>query len=59
MRIKTSAKEDHRSLSCVSYMNPWSEHLEILLADQEPIEIDFGGNTFSCGNSMREAQIQS
>ena len=59
MRIKTSLEEDHRSLSCASNMNPWSKHLEILLADQEPIEIEFAGNTFACGISMREAQIRS
>jgi hypothetical protein len=59
MRIKTSRKEDQRSLSCVSNMNPWSKYLEILLADQESIEIEFAGNTFSCGISMREAQIRS
>jgi hypothetical protein len=59
MRIKTSPKEDHRSLICVSNMYPWSKHLGILLADQEPREIEFGGNLFSCGISMQEAQIQS
>ena len=59
MRIKKSRKEDHRSLSCVGNMNLWSKHLEILLADQEPIEIEFAGNPFSCGISMREAQIRS
>ena len=59
MRIETYLKEDHRSLSFVSNMNPWSKHLEILWADQGPIEIEFAGNTFSCGISMREAQIRS
>jgi hypothetical protein len=59
MRIKTSPKEDLRSLSCVSNMDPWSKHLEILLANQEAREIGFAGNKFSCGISMREAQIRS
>ena len=59
MRLKTSPKEDLRSLSCVSNMNPRSKHLEMLLIDQEPIEIELAENLFSCGISMREAQIRS
>ena len=59
MRIKTSPNEDLRSLSCASDMNPRSKHLEMLLVDQEPIEIELTGNLFSCGISMREAQIRS